>query len=62
MYDFGDVLFADATFPCYEDSQVGRSDCDGSFQSSVQRRVIPDDVVFVLQSLEILRIHILDIV
>ena len=52
--DLRDVLFAGAAFPGDEDGQVRGGDGDRHLQRTVQRGIIPDDVVFVFESLQIL--------
>ena len=51
MYYLGKVLLAGAALAAYEHGEVGGGYGDGSLQRPVQRRIVADDVLFVLKSL-----------
>ena len=51
---FGNIFFAHAALTSDKDGQVGGGDGYCHLQSAVQRGIISDDVVLVLQSLQFL--------
>ena len=55
--DLGEVFLAHAALARDQDGQVRGGHRDGGLQGAVQRGIVPDDVVFVLESLEVLHFH-----
>ncbi len=51
MDDPRDVFLADTALPENDHAQVRRGELDGRLQRLVQRRIVADDIVFVLQCL-----------
>ena len=51
MNDLRNIVLADTAFARYKHGKVGRSHCHGHFQCAVERRIIADNVVFILKFL-----------